>query len=276
VKGALGRSHVTGIYLFAFIVLLAVLVMTAFPSLLTPYDPNALIAKDLQPPSGAHLLGTDELGRDLFARIVYGARNSMYVGLGSSVLAVLIGIPLGLFAGFFGGKSDLVLMRILDSFMAFPAILLAVLIISVTGANATALTATIALVNFPRFARIVRGNTLSIKKIDYVEATRTFGARSSYLMFRTILGNCLSPIVVQFTLLVATAILIEASMSFLGLGIQPPAPAWGSMLHTAQLYLRRAWWYAFIPGFMIFLVVYAINVFGDWLRNVMDPRRRTH
>jgi peptide/nickel transport system permease protein len=275
-RGFLKRYHITGIYLFAFLVLLAVLLMTVFPALIARHDPNVLDSENLAAPSLSHILGTDELGRDLFARIVYGARNSMYVGLGSSLLAVLVGIPLGLLAGFFGGTTDLILMRILDSFMAFPTILLSVLIISVTGANATALTATIALVNFPRFARIVRGNTLSIKKIDYVEATRTFGARSSYLMFRTILGNCLSPIVVQFTLLVAFAILIEAGMSFLGLGIQPPAPAWGSMLHTAQLYLRRAWWYAFVPGLMIFIVVYAINIFGDWLRNVTDPKRRTH
>jgi peptide/nickel transport system permease protein len=275
-KGALKRYRITGIYLFAFLVLFAVLLMTLVPRLLTRYDPNKLESDNLQPPTVAHILGTDELGRDLFARIVYGARNSMYVGLGSSLLAVLIGIPLGLLAGFFGGKVDLVLMRVLDSFMAFPAMLLSVLIIAVTGASATALTVTIAVVNFPRFARIVRGNTLSIKKIDYVEATRTFGARPSYIMFRTILSNCLSPIVVQFTLLVATAILIEAGMSFLGLGIQPPAPAWGSMLHTAQLYLRRAWWYAFVPGFMIFIVVYAINIFGDWLGNITDPKRRAH
>jgi peptide/nickel transport system permease protein len=257
-------------------VLFFVLLMTVAPRLLTRYDPSKLESDNLQPPTFAHILGTDELGRDLFARIVYGARNSMYVGLGSSLLAGLIGIPLGLLAGFFGGKTDLVVMRVLDSFMAFPAILLSVLIIAVTGASATALTVTIALVNFPRFARIIRGNALSIKKIEYVEATRTFGARPSYIMFRTILGNCLSPIVVQFTLLVAMAILIEAGMSFLGLGIQPPAPAWGSMLHTAQLYLRRAWWYAFVPGFMIFVVVYAINIFGDWLRNITDPKRRTH
>ena len=274
-RSALRRSRITGIYLFAFLVLALVLCMTLFPRLLTRYDPNELVAGDLQGPSRAHILGTDELGRDLYARVVYGARASMYVGLGSSLLAVLIGIPLGLLAGYHGGAADLILMRILDSFMAFPAILLSVLIISVTGANATALTVTIALVNFPRFARIVRSNTLSIKKIDFVEATRTFGARPPYLMFRTILANCLSPIVVQFTLLVAIAILIEASMSFLGLGIQPPAPAWGSMLHTAQLYLRRAWWYALIPGFMIFIVVYAINIFGDWLRNITDPKRRT-
>jgi peptide/nickel transport system permease protein len=275
-KGVMKRYGITGIYLFSFVVILAVLLMMLVPGLLTRHDPNALEGDNLQPPTLTHILGTDEVGRDLFARIVYGARNSMYVGLGSSLLAVLIGIPLGLLAGFFGGWIDLVLMRVLDSFMAFPAMLLSVLIISVTGASATALTVTIALVNFPRFARIVRGNTLSIKKVDYVEATRTFGASSSYIMFRTILSNCLSPIVVQFTLLVATAILIEAGMSFVGLGIQPPAPAWGSMLHTAQLYLRRAWWYAFVPGFMIFIVVYAINVFGDWLRNITDPKRRTH
>ncbi len=130
------------------------------------------------------------------------------------------------------------------------------------------------MVNLPRFARIVRNNTLYTKRIDFVEATRVYGARRGYIMFRTILGNCLSPLVVQFTLLVAIAILIEASMSFLGLGIQPPTPAWGSMLNSAQLYLRRSWWYAFVSGFMIFIVVYSINIFGDWLRDFTDPRKR--
>jgi len=269
------RYKIRGIYLFAFAVLLLIVLMTLVPGLFTGHDPYELMSDDLLPPSRQHLLGTDELGRDLFARIVYGTRNTMYVGLGSSLLAVLIGIPIGLAAGYIGGALDSVLMRILDAFMSFPAILLAVLIISVTGANANALIVTIAVVNFPRFARIVRGNTLYIKRIDYVEATRTFGAGRTYLMFRTILTNCLSPIVVQFTLLVAVAILIEASMSFLGLGIQPPVPAWGSMLHTAQLYLRKAWWYAFIPGFMIFVVVYSMNIFGDWLRDFTDPKKRS-
>jgi peptide/nickel transport system permease protein len=271
----LRRNRITGIYLFAFIVLAVVLLMSVVPRLFTRYDPYELMADDLLPPGKGHILGTDEVGRDLFARMVYGTRNTMYVGLGSSLLAVLVGIPIGLLAGYASGVTDLILMRILDSFMSFPAILLSVLIISVTGANPNALIVTIAVVNFPRFARIVRGNALFIKKMDYVEATRTFGAKPGYIMFVTILGNCLSPIVVQFTLLVAVAILIEASMSFLGLGIQPPAPAWGSMLHTAQLYLRQAWWYALVPGFMIFLVVYSMNIFGDWLRDFTDPKKRT-
>lgn len=269
------KYKLKGIYLFSLFVIVIVLLMAIFPGLFTKYDPYELIANSLLPPSKDHIIGTDELGRDLFARIIYGARNTMYVGLASSLLAVVIGTPIGLIAGYYGGKVDLVLMRILDSFMSFPAILLAVLIISVTGANANSLVFTIAIVNFPRFARIVRSNTLFVKKMDYVEASKTFGAKGPYILFKTILGNCLSPIVVQFTLLVAVAILVEASMSFLGLGIQPPEPAWGSMLNTAQLYLRKAWWYAFIPGFMIFILVYSMNILGDWLRDFTDPRKRT-
>lgn len=269
------KYKLKGVYLFSFLVVALVIMMSLFPGLFTKYDPYELIANSLLSPSKEHIIGTDELGRDLFARIIYGARNTMYVGLTSSLLAVFIGTPIGLIAGYYGGKIDLFLMRILDSFMSFPAILLAVLIISITGANANSLVFTVAIVNFPRFARIVRSNTLFIKKMDYVEANKTFGAKGPYILFKTILGNCLSPIVVQFTLLVAVAILVEASMSFLGLGIQPPEPAWGSMLNTAQLYLRKAWWYAFIPGFMIFILVYSMNILGDWLRDFTDPRKRT-
>lgn len=274
-RSLLRKYNVRGIYLFAFLVLIVIVVVSLFPGVFTQYSPYDLVNDELLPPSAEHLLGTDEIGRDIYTRVVYGARTTLYVGLGSSVLAVLIGIPLGLVAGYFSGVTDLVIMRFLDSFMAFPAILLSVLIISVTGANPSALIGTIALVNFPRFARIVRSNTLYIKKIDFVEAARINGASNTYIMFKSILANCLSPIVVQFTLLVAVAILIEASMSFLGLGVQPPQPAWGSMLNTAQLYLRRAWWYALIPGLLIFLLVYSVNIFGDWLRDVTDPRKRS-
>ena len=271
----LKKYKLRGIYLFAFVVLLVILLMTLFPRLFTNIDPLELVNDSILPPTSEHYFGTDEIGRDIFSRIVYGARNTMYVGIGSSLLALIIGIPIGLIAGYFGGKVDLVIMRFLDSFMAFPAILLSILIISVTGANATALVIAIAFVSFPRFSRIVRSNTLYIKKIDYVEATKTFGAGTMYLMFVTILRNCFSPIIIQFTLNVAVAVLIEASMSFLGLGIQPPSPAWGSMLHAAQLYIRHAWWYAFISGLMIFILVYSINLFGDWLRDFTDPKRRT-
>lgn len=271
----LKKYKVRGIYLFVLIVISIVILMALLPKIFTRVSPYEIVDDSLLPPSAKHFFGTDEIGRDLFSRTVYGARNTMYVGIGSSLLAALIGIPLGLVSGYFAGKVDLVVMRILDAFMSFPAILLSILIIAVTGANANALVVAIAVVNFPRFARIVRSNTLYIKKVDFVEATRTFGAKTCYLLFTTILRNCLSPIVVQFTLLVAVAILIEASMSFLGLGIQPPSPAWGSMLHTAQLYIRSAWWYAFIPGFFIFILVYSFNLFGDWLRDFTDPRNRT-
>mgnify|MGYP001149041765 CR=1 FL=1 len=269
------KYKIKGVYLFAFIIIGIVTLMTLFPKMFTRINPYELIDDSLLPPSAEHLFGTDEIGRDLFSRVIYGARNTMYVGLGATFFAALIGIPLGLVSGYFAGKVDLVIMRILDALMSFPAILLSVLIIAVTGANVNALVLAIAIVNFPRFARIVRSNTLYIKKNDFVEATKTFGAKTRYLMFATILRNCLSPIVVQFTLLVAVAILIEASMSFLGLGIQAPAPAWGSMLHTAQLYTRSAWWYAFVPGFFIFILVYSFNLFGDWLRDFTDPRKRT-
>lgn len=269
------KYKIKGIYLFAFIVIFLVILMALFPAIFTRIDPNKILGKSLLRPSSQYLFGTDDIGRDIFSRTIYGTRNTLYVGLGSSILAALFGIPLGLISGYFGGKIDLIIMRILDALMSFPAMLFAVLIIAVTGANASSLVFAIAVINFPRFSRIVRSSTLSVKKIDFVLATKTFGAKTNYLLFNTILRNCLSPIVVQFTLLVATAILIEASMSFIGLGIQPPDPAWGSMLYVAQLYIRKAWWFAFIPGFMIFIVVYSFNLFGDWLRDFTDPKKRT-
>ncbi|MCL5073751.1 MAG: ABC transporter permease [Actinobacteria bacterium] len=269
------KYKIKGIYLFAFIIIFLVILMALFPGIFTRIDPNKIVGDSLISPSKKYIFGTDDIGRDIFSRIIHGTRNTLYVGLGSSILSALFGIPLGLISGYFGGKTDLIIMRILDALMSFPAILFAVLIIAVTGANASSLVFAIAVINFPRFARIVRSSTLYVKKMDFVLATKTFGAKTHYLIFNTILRNCLSPIVVQFTLLVATAILIEAGMSFIGLGIQPPNPAWGSMLYVSQLYIRKAWWYAFIPGFMIFIVVYSFNLFGDWLRDFSDPKKRT-
>lgn len=213
----------------AILILLFVIIMALFPSLLTNYNPLVIDPANRLLKSGdGHFIGTDEYGRDLWSRVVYGARNTIMVGLGSAILAALIGIPLGLMAGYLGKFADSVIMRILDAFLAFPMILLAILIITIFEPSALSLIITIGVVSFPRFARIVRGNVLSLKTREFVEANKAFGAPRVYIMFRTILPNCISSITVQFSLLVVTAIIIEAGMSFLGLGIAPPAPAWGS------------------------------------------------
>lgn len=260
---------------FSVIILAIALFAALFPSVLATHDPLALdMMYRLQGPSAEHLLGTDELGRDLWSRIVYGARVSMSVGLGSATLAMLIGVPLGLVAGFKGGILDSIIMRIMDAFMSFPSIMLAMLLMTIFDASTMTLILTIAIVSFPAYGRIVRGSVLSIKERDYIEAARAFGAKPGYLMFRAVLPNCMSGIIVQFSLFTASAILIEASLSFLGLGIKPPDPAWGSMLSYAKQYIDQSATYILVPAITIFLVVLAINLLGDELRERLDPTRQ--
>lgn len=257
------------------LILAAALFAALFPSVFATHDPLALdLLHKLEGPSAAHILGTDELGRDLWSRIVYGARVSMSVGLGSATLALLIGVPLGLIAGFYGGILDSIIMRIMDAFMSFPSIMLAMLLMTVFDASTLTLILTIAIVSFPAYGRIVRGAVLSIKERDYIEAARAFGAKPRYLMFRAVLPNCMSGIIVQFSLFTASAILIEASLSFLGLGIKPPDPAWGSMLSYAKQYIDQSATYILVPTITIFLVVLSINLLGDELRERLDPTRQ--
>lgn len=258
-------------------ILLCIAVMMAFiPSIFTKYDPLAVDPLNrLQHISKAHIIGTDEYGRDIWSRIVYGTRSSLEVGFGAAALAMILGVPFGLLAGWRGGIVDSVIMRIMDAFQSFPAVLLAILLITIFDPSVTTLVLTIALVNFPYFARIVRSNVLSIKETEYIEATRAFGARSFYILFRSILPNCTSAIIVQFSLLTANAILLEAGLSFLGLGIQPPAPSWGGMLSYAKAYIDSTPNYILAPTAAIFLVVLSINLVGDALRDVLDPKSRT-
>ena len=275
VEKKMRRKRVKITTVFSIIILAFALFATLFPSVLATHDPLALdMMYRLQGPSAEHLLGTDELGRDLWSRIVYGARVSMSVGLGSATLAMLIGVPLGLVAGYKGGILDSIIMRIMDAFMSFPSIMLAMLLMTIFDASTMTLILTIAIVSFPAYGRIVRGSVLSIKERDYIEAARAFGAKPGYLMFRAVLPNCMSGIIVQFSLFTASAILIEASLSFLGLGIKPPDPAWGSMLSYAKQYIDQSATYILVPAITIFLVVLAINLLGDELRERLDPTRQ--
>ena len=260
---------------FSVLILAIALLAALFPGLLATHDPLAFdMVNKLQGPTPAHILGTDELGRDLWSRIVYGARVSMSVGLGSATLAMLIGVPLGLVAGFKGGILDSIIMPIMDAFMSFPSIMLAMLLMTIFDASTMTLILTIAIVSFPAYGRIVRSSVLSIKERDYIEAARAFGAKPGYLMFRAVLPNCVSGIIVQFSLFTASAILIEASLSFLGLGIKPPDPAWGSMLSYAKQHIDKSPTYILVPAITIFLVVLAINLLGDELRERLDPTRQ--
>ena len=267
------RGHKAFLAGLAIIGLLAIVSILA--PVLAPHDPTAIHASDgLQPPSSTYLLGTDNLGRDILSRIIYAARTSLFVALGSVLVAGAIGVPLGLIAGYAGGKIDSVIMRVLDAILAFPVILLAILVVATLGTQTINLILTIGFVFIPYFTRLVRGNVLTLKEREFVTASRASGADDRYLVTRVILPNILSPIVVQASLTMSLAVLIEAALSFLGLGVQEPTPAWGSMLQNSQLYLREAPWFVFSPGLCIFVSVLALNLIGDGLRDLLDVSGR--
>jgi len=248
----------------------------AFPSLVARYPHAEQHSEDaLQPPSAKYWLGTDQFGRDIYSRLIHGTRVVILVGLGSVALALLIGIPLGMAAGYYGGLIDAIIMRIQDAILSFPVVLLALLIIASFGASTLNVILSIAFVYVPRFARLVRGSVMALKDREYVLATQVAGASDRHLLFLAILPNVMGPIIVQATLGIAVAILIEAGLSYLGLGIQPPTPSWGNMLQHAKSYISNAPWYVLAPGVFIFLAVLMFNLAGDWLREIVDPRLRT-
>jgi peptide/nickel transport system permease protein len=267
------RGHEAFLAGLAIVCLLAGISILA--PVLAPHDPTAIHASDgLAAPSSTYLLGTDNLGRDILSRIIYAARTSLLVALGSVLVAGVIGVPLGLIAGYAGGKIDSVIMRVLDAILAFPVILLAILVVATLGTQTINLILTIGFVFIPYFTRLVRGNVLTFKEREFVTASRASGADDRYLVTRVILPNILSPIVVQASLTMSLAVLIEAALSFLGLGVQEPTPAWGSMLQNSQLYLREAPWFVFSPGLCIFVSVLAFNLIGDGLRDLLDVSGR--
>lgn len=256
-------------------VILFFCVSAALPDLVSPYTYTEQHIPDaLKPPGAQYWLGTDQFGRDIFSRLIYGTRIVMMVALGSVLIAILIGVPLGLIAGYYGGILDSVIMRIQDAILSFPVLLLALLMIATFGASTLNVIVAIAFVYIPRFARLVRGSVLELKEREYVWASRLIGATDTRVLFRTILPNATGPIIVQATLGFAVAILIEAGLSYLGLGVQPPTPSWGSMLQHAQSYIYQAPWFVLAPGLMIFIAVLMFNLAGDWLRELLDPRLR--
>jgi len=224
----------------------------------------------------SHALGTDPLGRDILSRIVYGARVSLMVGGIAIGIAAVTGVPLGLLAGYVGGRLDGLIMRVMDALLAFPAILLAIALMAVLGPSLQNAMIAIGIIYVPAFARITRANVLSLREKEFVEAARALGAGSLYVAGVVILPNCLSPLIVQGSLGVANAILVEAALSFLGLGVQPPEPSWGSMLAFGRSLLGQAPWYATFPGLAIFVTVLALNFLGDGLREALDPRLRAN
>ncbi len=258
------------------VTLLAIfIVISIFGPLFAPYDPNAQnLRATLQNPSSAHLLGTDFLGRDTLSRLIYGARMSLMVGVVALGIASVIGMLLGLLAGFFGGWVDAVIMRIVDTLMSFPMILLALLIAGLLGGGLINVMIALGIAMIPAYARLMCGLVLSIKETDYVLAGQSIGGSSWRLMLRHILPNSFPPLIVLITMQIGSAILAEAALSYLGIGITPPTASWGAMVNDGFKYLLTNPLLSFIPGFAIMLVVFAFNMVGDGLRDAMDPRLR--
>lgn len=242
---------------------------------LAPYDPYEIdLANKLQSPSMDHLMGTDDKGRDILSRILSGAYLTMGVGIFAVVFGGSVGIILGLVAGYYGGIIDSIISRIIDVMLAFPGILLALAIVSALGTSLINVTLAVGFFSVPMFARLVRGSTMEVKKLEYIDAVRTLGANDLIIIVRHILPNILSPIIIQASMRLATAILSAAGLSFLGLGAQPPSPEWGAMLSTGRDFLFNAPHIALFPGLMISMLVLGLNLLGDGLRDALDPRMK--
>jgi len=268
----IGRSGPTSVA--ALLLILIVLAAVAAPAL-APYSPLEMHVPDrFSGPTFAYLLGTDETGRDMLSLILYAARISLTVSVTAETLALLLGVPLGVLAGYRGGLTDDVIMRALDGFLAFPGILLALTIVGMFGPHLQFLILALGIINAPYVARIMRAAVVGERGKDYVLAARALGATVQRIMFRNILPNCLSPLTVQASLGVAFAILTEASLSFLGLGVQPPAASWGTLLQVGYSYIRVTPWYVLFPGLFIFATGWSLSMLGDALRDALDPRLR--
>ncbi len=267
---ARNRLALLGLAVFCLIVLMAAAAPWVAPASPIKTDFTAY----LQPPGPRHPLGTDELGRDVLSRVIFGSRASLEAGLIAVGLAITAGVPLGLVAGFYRGRPDDVLMRLTDAMLSFPQLILALAVAAVLGPGLAKAMIAIAVVLMPIFTRLMRAQVLTEREREYVDAARAMGAADRRIIWRHLLPNSLAPIVVQGSLNVATAIITEATLSFLGLGTQPPTPSWGSMLNAAQQYLTQAPWLSFWPGLAIAVTVFSVNVAGDGIREIWDPRTR--
>jgi len=256
--------------------LVIVIAIGVFAPLVAPLDPNAQdLSNRLRPPlTDGHLLGTDVLGRDVLSRLIYGTRVSLVVGFATVVLSVVLGVAVGLVSGYLGGVVDTVFMRIVDAWLAFPFLLLAIAIVAMLGPGLNNALLAIAIINIPTFGRLMRSRVLSVKQEDFVLAARAMGMTNRRILFRHILPNSWTPIMVQGTLGFATAVIEAAALGFLGLGAQPPQPEWGTMLADARGFIQLAPWTMFFPGLAIMLTVLGFNLLGDGLRDVLDPRMK--
>ena len=270
------RRSVTALIGVGIVVVLVVVAI--FADVLAPDSPTASDqTQTFAALSWDHPLGTDQLGRDMLSRIIHGTRISLLVGVSSVLLALFVGVPLGMIAGYYGGRVDTGVMRVMDLILAFPIYLLAIILMVMFTPTAGLIgtmkvTGAIAIVRIPIYARLVRGSVLSIKEKEYIEACRALGVRDPWILFRHVLPNCLAPIIVTTTLGIATSIIVEATLSFLGLGTQPPTPSWGWDLKANVAFIQANAWLSFFPGLAIFVTVLGFNLFGDGLRDALDPR----
>lgn len=262
---------VIGSLMLAVIVLLAI-----FAPLIAPYDPVEIMFLDkLKGPSADHLMGTNELGQDIFSQVLYGARVSLMVGIVVTTLSIVIGVPIGLIAGYYGGKIDTIFMRLSDIFLAFPPLLLPIAITAALGVGIFNATIALAISYFPWYARIVRGAVIRVKNELYISAARSMGVSSGRIMLRHALPNSTTPIIVQGSMDFGYAILACASLSFIGIGAQPPTPEWGLMAALSRTRFIDNWWTVTFPGLAIFVTVLAVNLIGDGIRDILDPKQRS-
>lgn len=257
-----------------FIIISGFFFIAIFGPLVAPYDPYLTAFKARLPPSTDHLFGTDSLGRDIFSRVLYGARISLFTGIIVVSLSIAIGASLGAFSGFLGGKIDAVLMRVVDVFLGFPSFVLALALAAALGRGITSAELALLVGLFPWYARLVRGQTLSLREMDYVEAARLAGASNLRIVFTHIIPNCMTPILIQASMDMGLTILLASGLGFLGIGAQPPEPEWGLMCAGARRYMMGYWWTVTFPGLAIAITVLGFSLLGDGLRDILDPRYR--
>ncbi len=268
----LGRNKIA---VAGLVILLGMVASSLLAPAILPYNPNAAdLDNALHPPTLAHPFGTDQLGRDLLTRVVYGGRISLLIGVIAVALAAAVGVPLGLMSGYYSGFFDLVVQRVMDVMLAFPGFLLALTLISLLGVGLTNVILSVGISSIPVYVRLIRGVTLSTRELTYVESARSIGMRDWRIMLRHVLPNTAAPIIVQSSLQIGLAILTAAGLGFLGLGVRPPTPEWGTMLGDAVNYLLSSWFIALFPGLAIFFAIMAFNLLGDGLRDAFDPRMR--
>ncbi|WP_404469883.1 ABC transporter permease [Sutcliffiella horikoshii] len=269
-KLAKNKAAMAGAFIIIFVILMGI-----FAPLLATHDPNTTdVMNKLKAPSAENYLGTDDVGRDIFSRLLYGARVSLGIGFVSTILGAIVGVTLGIVSGYYGRWIDSLIMRICDVLLAFPGILLALAIVSVLGASTQNVIIAVAFYAVPSFARIVRGSTLSVRKLEYIDAIKAMGAKDFRIIFKHILPNIMSPIIVQATLYIASAIITASALSFLGMGTRPPTAEWGAMLSQGRSYIAQAPHITLFPGLVILLVVIGFNLMGDGLRDALDPKAK--